>query len=218
MLDTKGLAKVFVVNAHILCEGLRDENYRHIIASASLNICDGVNVRRLVKWTSGVRVELYPGPDFFSDILIEEKLGTLRHFFLGGSEEVSGALQGRFQGENFKFHCPPFKESADLFDYDEIVNDIQGFSPDFIWVGLGAPKQEKVIHKLAEFLDSGILVGVGAAFNFHSGIPQMARAPKFIRTWHLEWLFRLCQEPRRIGKRQLRNLWYLQKVFFKYRR
>lgn len=218
MLLQRKCEKIYVVNAQILCEGVRDEGYRDIIRQGSVNLCDGINVVRMIKWTSGINAELYPGPDFFADVLIKEKLGELKHYFFGGSNEVSNALTRRFQGPNYKFHCPPFRASAELFDYESIAQEIKEFSPDLIWVGLGAPKQEKVIHKLAEYLNSGVLIGVGAAFNFHSGIPQLARAPKFIRTWHLEWLFRLCQEPRRIGKRQLRNLWYLQKVFFKYRR
>jgi N-acetylglucosaminyldiphosphoundecaprenol N-acetyl-beta-D-mannosaminyltransferase len=218
LIKSRGKAELYVVNAHILCEGIRDIEYRSIIGGASFNICDGVNVKRLIRWTSGIEVELYPGPDLFSDIVIDEELGQLKHYFLGGSTEVSRALKARFSGENHRFYSPPFEALAVNFNYSKIMSDIRDFSPDFIWVGLGAPKQEKVIHTLAKYLDSGILVGVGAAFNFHSGIPGYGRAPRFIRKWHLEWFYRLCQEPRRIGKRQFHNLWFLAKAYLIYRK
>ena len=89
---------------------------------------------------------------------------------------------------------------------------------DIIWVGLGAPKQEKVIHILFDKLDKGVLVGVGAAFNFFSGIDSFKRAPATYRRLHLEWLFRLFQEPKRIASRQLRNLKYLIIGYIKYRK
>ncbi len=119
MLEDRSLAKLYVVNAHILCEGLRDEGYRRIVGEASLSLCDGVNVLRMVRWTSGRDVELYPGPDFFDDVVIKKKLGEWRHYFLGGSKEVSSGLRKRFPSENHKFHSPPFRASAELFDYEE---------------------------------------------------------------------------------------------------
>ena len=72
-----------------------------------------------------------------------------------------------------------------------------------------APKQEKVIHYLYEKIDKGVLIGVGAAFNFFSGINLFKRAPLTYRKLHLEWLYRLFQEPKRIAKRQMRNFYYL---------
>lgn len=98
VIERRGKVELYVVNAHILCEGIRDEEYRLIIGGASFNICDGVNVKRLIKWTSGIEVELYPGPDLFSDIVIDEELGQLKHYFWGGSKEVSRALKARFNG------------------------------------------------------------------------------------------------------------------------
>jgi N-acetylglucosaminyldiphosphoundecaprenol N-acetyl-beta-D-mannosaminyltransferase len=211
-------SKIYVVNAHIFCEGIIDTSYQELIQQGTINTCDGINVKRLVKWTSGMEIDLFPGPDLFKEIIQENRIGPLKHFFLGGSSAVSDGLK-KVLGENDKeYYSPPFVKKAEEFDYQHIASLINEQQPDIIWVGLGAPKQEKVIHKLFDELDKGVLVGVGAAFNFFSGIDSFKRAPATYRRLHLEWLFRLFQEPKRIASRQLRNLKYLIIGYIKYRK
>jgi N-acetylglucosaminyldiphosphoundecaprenol N-acetyl-beta-D-mannosaminyltransferase len=79
--------------------------------------------------------------------------------------------------------------------------EISRTKPDFLWIGLGAPKQELFMARHAAQLDAGLLLGVGAAFDLHSG--RMAQAPRWMQRSGLEWLFRLCREPRRLGRRYL---------------
>lgn len=211
-------SKVYVVNAHIFCEGIIDASYQELIKQGTINTCDGINVKRLVKWTSGIEIDLYPGPDLFKEIIQENHLGPLKHFFLGGSSAVSDGLKEVLGEKNKEYYSPPFVKKAEDFNYEYIASMIRAQQPDIIWVGLGAPKQEKVIHHLYEKLDKGILVGVGAAFNFFSGIDSFKRAPETFRRLHLEWLYRLFQEPKRIAKRQIRNFYYLIKGYLKYRK
>jgi N-acetylglucosaminyldiphosphoundecaprenol N-acetyl-beta-D-mannosaminyltransferase len=211
-------SKIYVVNAHIFCEGIIDPAYQELIKQGTINTCDGINVKRLVKWTSGKDIDLFPGPDMFKEIIQENRLGPLKHFFLGGSEDVSKGLKEALGEKDKEYYSPPFVKDAEEFNYEFIVSLINAQQPDIIWVGLGAPKQEKVIHKLFDELDKGVLIGVGAAFNFFSGIDSFKRAPATYRRLHLEWLFRLFQEPKRIASRQLRNLKYLIIGYIKYRK
>jgi N-acetylglucosaminyldiphosphoundecaprenol N-acetyl-beta-D-mannosaminyltransferase len=104
--------------------------------------------------------------------------------------------------------------SADSFDYISIAALINKQNPDIIWIGLGAPKQEVFMHHLLPHINKGLMIGVGAAFNYYSGLSEFKRAPDFMINLHLEWLFRAFQEPKRIIKRQLKNLLYLPLIIF----
>ena len=98
---------------------------------------------------------------------------------------------------------------------DEALNRLlTNQNPDLIWIGLGAPKQEIFMHHLLPHINKGLMIGVGAAFNFYSGLDEYKRAPDFMVKLHLEWLFRAFQEPKRIIKRQLKNLLYLPLIIF----
>lgn len=216
-VQSRGKAKIYVVNAHIFCEGLIDPSYQSLIREGTINTCDGVNVRRLVKKTAGTEIDLFPGPDLFKTLVQDAELGSLKHFFLGGTPEVSKGLQHQLGTDNKLYFSPPFVKDPKDFDYDHMVTLLEAFEPDIIWVGLGAPKQERVIDELYKRIDRGVLIGVGAAFNFYSGIGSLKRAPEVFRKLHLEWLYRLFQEPKRIAKRQSRNLAYLIKGYFKYK-
>jgi N-acetylglucosaminyldiphosphoundecaprenol N-acetyl-beta-D-mannosaminyltransferase len=98
-------------------------------------------------------------------------------------------------------YAPPFRPLSEE-EVDAVVAEINHAKPDVVWVGIGVPKQEKFMASLRDRLDAPVLVGVGAAFDFHAGlIPQ---APGWMQRLGLEWLFRLAQEPRRLWRRYLR--------------
>ena len=98
-------------------------------------------------------------------------------------------------------HVPPFRELT-AEEEEAVAADIQRSRADVVWVGIGVPKQEKWMARMREQLDAPVLVGVGAAFDFHAGlVPQ---APARMQRLGLEWLFRLAQEPRRLWRRYLR--------------
>jgi N-acetylglucosaminyldiphosphoundecaprenol N-acetyl-beta-D-mannosaminyltransferase len=98
-------------------------------------------------------------------------------------------------------HCPPFHALSDA-EEDAIAEEINRSGADVVWVGIGVPKQEKWMARMRDRLDAPVLVGVGAAFDFHAGlVPQ---APDALQRVGLEWVFRLAQEPRRLWRRYLR--------------
>lgn len=130
-----------------------------------------------------------------------------RHYFFGGDKQVaarlSTSLSQRFPGlVVVGAESPDFKPITTEADLESCAR-IRSAQPDIVWVGLGAPKQEYWMAANAEHLPGALLIGVGAAFNFHSG--HVRRAPLWMQRMGLEWAFRLSQEPRRLWRRYLLN-------------
>ena len=122
-----------------------------------------------------------------------------RHFFFGGSEKVRDRLLERFQNHNVVgAYSPPFKEPTpeDDAEHARIINEA---SPDFLWVGLGAPKQEKWMARMRSLIKAPVMLGVGAAFDQLAGLKSVA--PQWMQDRGLEWAYRLSQEPGRLGRR-----------------
>ena len=98
-------------------------------------------------------------------------------------------------------YSPPFRPLTEAED-EGVVEMINGAEPDIVWVGLSTPKQEKWMAAHVDRLNAPVLIGVGAAFDFHAGLVK--RAPRWIQHSGLEWLFRLMSEPRRLWRRYLK--------------
>jgi N-acetylglucosaminyldiphosphoundecaprenol N-acetyl-beta-D-mannosaminyltransferase len=99
-------------------------------------------------------------------------------------------------------YSPPFRALTDE-ETDRVIDDINGCGADVVWVGIGQPKQERWMADVRDRLETPVLVGVGAAFDFHAGlVPQ---APDWMQRMGLEWLFRLAHEPRRLWRRYLHS-------------
>jgi N-acetylglucosaminyldiphosphoundecaprenol N-acetyl-beta-D-mannosaminyltransferase len=130
----------------------------------------------------------------------------VRHFLYGGRNEgalvqLTLNLRRRYSGVQIVGgYSPPFRQLSDA-ELDDVAAKINDARPDVVWVGIGVPKQEKWMAEMRARLDAPVLIGVGAAFDFHAGlIPQ---APGWMQRAGLEWLFRLAQEPRRLWRRYL---------------
>lgn len=145
------------------------------------------------------------GPDLMLAVCAAGRPSGLKHYFYGGAPGVAGLLReklsARFPGLAVAgTFTPPFRELT-AEETATLQADIAAKQPDIIWVGLGTPKQEKFMAAHWAALDAGLLIGVGAAFDFHSGrVPQ---APRWMQRRGLEWLFRLGTEPRRLWRRYL---------------
>jgi N-acetylglucosaminyldiphosphoundecaprenol N-acetyl-beta-D-mannosaminyltransferase len=129
------------------------------------------------------------------------------HFLFGGGAGVAEQLRRCLVAQFSELHIvgtqtPPFRPLTDG-EEDDFVTSIAELRPSIIWVGLSTPKQEKLMARLHERVAPAVMIGVGAAFDFHSGrVPQ---APRWMRRSGLEWLFRAYQEPRRLFPRYARN-------------
>ena len=187
--------------AHGLTETRTDPELRRIYNRSWLTTPDGMPL----VWLGPRGVERVYGPDLMLAVCDAGRAVGLRHYFFGGhpgvAERLVARLTAKFPGiEVAGCFTPPFRE----LDDSEVAawrSEVACTQPDVVWVGLGTPKQERFMAQHWRDLDAGVLIGVGAAFDFLSG--RIRQAPRWMQRGGLEWLFRLVTEPRRLGPRYL---------------
>lgn len=189
--------------AHGLVEARRDPALRQIFNRAWLTTPDGMPL----VWLGPRGVERVYGPDLLLAVCDAGRAVGLRHYFYGGhpgvAETLRANLSARFPGLDVAgTGTPPFRP-LDAAELSAFRAEIARLRPDVIWVGLGTPKQERFMAEQAATLEAGVLIGVGAAFDFHAG--RVRQAPRGMQRSGLEWLFRLATEPRRLAYRYLVN-------------
>ncbi len=200
LLNKQTASSVLFVNAHVVVEATRDSDLMKLLKSATIVVPDGVPITWVMKLKGQKDCQRYSGPDLMADV-IENLTGT-RHFFLGSTPEVLKKIEERMVGKDAAFYSPPFSKSGfSEVELNRQLDIIGKFDPDFIWVGLGAPKQERYAVEMAKRSKKGVWLAVGAAFDFYSGLKP--RAPLFIQKYGLEWAFRFVTEPKRLGLRYL---------------
>jgi N-acetylglucosaminyldiphosphoundecaprenol N-acetyl-beta-D-mannosaminyltransferase len=203
---------VCVTGVHGVMESQRDTELRRIHNAAGLVTPDGMPL----VWTSRVlgfrHVQRVYGPDLMLALCERSALQGYRHFLYGGAPGVAAklasCLQGLFPGLDIAgAYCPPFRPVTPEEDL-AVVEQINAAHPDIVWVGLSTPKQERWMATHVRRLRAPVLVGVGAAFDFLSGVKR--QAPRWMQRSGLEWLFRLMLEPRRLWRRyMMNNPWFL---------
>lgn len=152
---------------------------------------------------AGVEVERVCGPDFMPALFDRGREIGARHAVYGGApgvaEELAARLVARYPGAEVVLTAsPPFRPLTDEEDAAEVAR-LNAAAPDFVWVGLGSPKQDHWLATHRDRLDAAVLFAVGAAFDFHAG--RLRRAPRWMQRTGTEWLFRLVSEPRRLLRR-----------------
>jgi N-acetylglucosaminyldiphosphoundecaprenol N-acetyl-beta-D-mannosaminyltransferase len=196
---------VCVTGVHGVIESQRDENLRRIHNEAGLVTPDGMPL----VWVSHANgfpfVDRIYGPDLMLALCKHSVSKGYSHYFYGGAEGVperlAGNLADRFPGLKIVgLYSPPFAPLTPDQD-NQIVEMIDGANPDIIWVGLSTPKQEFWMAKHLNRVKAPVMIGVGAAFDFHAGMKR--QAPRWIQRIGFEWLFRLYTEPRRLWRRYL---------------
>lgn len=197
-----------VAAVHTVMESRDDAALREAVDGAAFTVPDGQPLAwALRKLGHDIDARVY-GPELMARACARAERSGQRFYLYGGRDDRSLAqlaanLLGRHPGLQLAGgFSPPFRELSDA-ELDEVAARINAARPDVVWVGIGVPKQEKWMAAMRERLDAPVLVGVGAAFDFHAGlIPQ---APAWMQRRGLEWLFRLLQEPRRLWKRYARH-------------
>ncbi len=198
---------VCITGVHGVMESQRDPELRRIHNAAGLVTPDGMPLVWLL-WASGHRsADRVYGPDLMLAVLARSVERGYRHFLYGSSEATLARLQRnlRIRFPDLRIvgaHSPPFRPLSAAEDA-AVVEMINAARPDVVWVGLSTPKQEWWMAQHRDRLEAPVLVGVGAALDFHAG--ALRQAPQFMQRSGVEWLFRLAMEPRRLWRRYLRN-------------
>jgi N-acetylglucosaminyldiphosphoundecaprenol N-acetyl-beta-D-mannosaminyltransferase len=192
-------------NAYNLLLASRDDGYRSVMNRGDLNLPDGwaaVWAGRRMGIPVGGRVA---GAELCEAVFRQGVGWGLRHFFYGGTETSLSRLREQLQQMYPGIviagaYAPPFRQLSDD-ERDEITRLVNRARPDVVWVGLGTPKQDLWMEEFRNRLNTRVLVGVGAVFDFLSGTKR--RAPQWMQRSGLEWLHRLVSEPRRLWRRYL---------------
>ena len=198
---------VCVTGVHGVMESQRDEELRQIHDRAGLVTPDGMPLVWLSRLSGHPDVARVYGPDLMLALCAHSTEKGYRHYLYGGAggvpELLSASLQERFPGLRVVgMYSPPFRVLTHREDHD-IVGRINGSGADIVWVGLSTPKQERWMATHVGQLEASVLIGVGAAFDFHAGLKR--QAPHWMQRSGVEWLFRLVTEPKRLWKRYLVN-------------
>lgn len=198
---------VCVTGVHGVMEGLRDSEIRRVHNTAAACVPDGMPMTWVGRFRGHSEMDRVYGPDFMLSLLGLSAQKGYSSYFYGGAEGVAEELKIRMM-ERFPglavvgTFCPPFRPLTEE-ERSLVVEDINRRKPDLVWVGLSTPKQEMFMEQYHRELNAKVMIGVGAAFDFHTG--RVSQAPRWMMRSGLEWFYRLCTEPRRLGPRYLRS-------------
>ena len=192
----------------------RDGNYNKVQNSGAMCLPDGKPLSIVCRRRGFYDAKRVPGPDLMPKIFEASRERGFRHYFYGGSKETLDKLKSKLKKQYpwlniVGMYSPPYRPLTAGED-EQAIKKINEARPDFIWVALGAPKQEEWMYQ-HQFQVCGVMLGVGAAFDFCAG--TVKRAPGWVQEMCLEWLYRLVQDPKRLFMRYFStNLSFLLRV------
>ncbi|HJX45931.1 MAG TPA: WecB/TagA/CpsF family glycosyltransferase [Patescibacteria group bacterium] len=205
---TKAGKQRFVVTPNVdhIMKLQNDAEFRQIYDNASLVLADGMPLIWASKFLGTSLKEKISGSDLFPKLCKVAAEKGYRLFFMGGRPgaalKAAEVLRDRYPDiQIVGTYSPPFGFENDREENDKIVRAIKNAKPDILFVGLGAPKQEKWIYKYRNDYQVPMSIGVGVSFEFVSGMVK--RAPLWMQRVGLEWFWRLMMEPKRLWKRYL---------------
>ncbi len=198
---------ICVAATHTVMATREDPELRTAVLGADFTVPDGQPLVWALNALGHALPDRVYGPELMERACARAAASGQRFYLYGGRNQ--GALAQLARNLRLRFpglqivggHCPPFRPLTDA-ESMHVAAEIDRSGADVVWVGIGVPKQEKWMAAMRDRLEAPVLVGVGAAFDFHAGlVPQ---APDRLQRYGLEWLFRLVQEPRRLWRRYLR--------------
>lgn len=202
-LTQPGSDYICVSDGNILNNTYKNKEYLNIINGGMFSICDSSYVPVYLKWIYGIRRPQYAGSDIFRDIVTG---GRYRMIFLGAQQSTLDSLKKELTKLNPDVATMTFKElpflSVEDFDYPGIARMIEDDKAEIVWISLGAPKQERFMALLKPHLSHGVMIAIGATFNFFSGL-KIKRAPEWMIRNHMEFIYRIYSEP----QKQIKRCW-----------
>lgn len=195
---------ICVSNVHTTVTAFEDQEYCKVQNGGIMAIPDGGPLSSLGQKRGFKNMKRTTGPSLMGEIFKISVERGYRHYFYGSTQDtldkLHTALSESYPGiQIVGMYSPPFRPMTDDED-KKIIEQINETKPDFVWIGLGAPKQEKwmAAHKGKV---NGLMIGVGAGFDYYAG--NIERAPEWMQKSNLEWFFRLMQDPKRLFSRYL---------------
>ncbi|MBF0252412.1 MAG: WecB/TagA/CpsF family glycosyltransferase [Candidatus Omnitrophica bacterium] len=195
---------IVVANLYTLALALTQEDMVKVFRDSGCVISDGKPVQMIINYKGFKEHDHIPGFDLFEGLIEYFKNKKIKHYFVGYEkdriERLTKELKNLYPYMNIAGSYFVGQEfSIESAINKELVMAINKASPDILWVGFGCPKQEKWMSKYSDFLKVPVMAGIGAVFDFSSGLKK--RAPKWMQSTCVEWLYRFVQEPKRLFKR-----------------
>lgn len=192
-------------NVHVVVTAHKDAELQHAVNEADIASPDGKPMEFVARAKGLKTFRRCTGPDMMLAVLKESEAKGYTNYFYGSTQDTLDKLKEQLMTDYpnliiLKMVSPPFRLLTEEED-QQIIEEINTLSPDLIWVGLGAPKQEKWMHQKRNQIKRGVMLGVGAAFDFHA--QKIKRAPMWMQNAGLEWFHRLLSEPKRLLKRYI---------------
>jgi N-acetylglucosaminyldiphosphoundecaprenol N-acetyl-beta-D-mannosaminyltransferase len=213
LADTKGV--INTINPHSYVISRKDETFRKALEAADHLLPDGTGITIAARILAGQKISKIAGSDLHETLLksLNEKKGSC--YYLGSSETTLNLIRERLEkeypGVRSAFFSPPFRDTFTEEENETMINAVNDFSPDVLFVGMTAPKQERWVHENRGKLNASLICCIGAAFDFYAG--TVKRSGQFWINAGLEWLPRLIREPKRLWRRNFVStplfLWYV---------
>jgi N-acetylglucosaminyldiphosphoundecaprenol N-acetyl-beta-D-mannosaminyltransferase len=204
-LQTESKCVVNTINQYSYIIAEKDPDFKKALIDADLLLPDGIGIVAAAKIIKNKKIKKIAGADLHHYLLekLEAEGGTC--FYLGSSEKTLTAIKNRlsveFPSVKVGFYSPPYKPQFDADDNARMIEAVNAFKPDVLFVGMTAPKQEKWAGEHRDQLDANVICSIGAVFDFYAG--TIKRPKKIWIKLGLEWFIRLLKEPKRMSRRYI---------------
>ncbi len=213
-LDFSKKRLITTINQYSYCIAEQDPEFKKALLQSDVLLPDGMAIVAAVRFQSGTKIKKIAGADIHFHLLNELNKKGGSCFYLGSSEgtllKIKERLAVEFPNINVGTYSPPFKSHFSKSEDMEMIDAINAFAPDVLFVGMTAPKQEKWAFRHKMQLNTKTICAIGAVFDFYAG--TVKRPSPFWVNLRLEWFIRLVKEPKRMWKRYL----YYGPVFIKH--
>jgi N-acetylglucosaminyldiphosphoundecaprenol N-acetyl-beta-D-mannosaminyltransferase len=219
-LDHENQTIINTINPHSYCVAKTDPAFQQALHASDVLLPDGIGIVFAAKLLARRRIRKIAGSDVHNYLLQKANKEEFKIFYLGASQDTLQKIQNRLLKEHPKciteFYSPPYKTVFSKDESEQMIEAVNAFAPDILFVGMTAPKQEKWVHTHKDQIDARIICSIGAVFDFYAGTVKRSH-PIWIKLG-LEWLPRLLKEPKRLWRRnlvstpQFLGIVFLQKV------
>lgn len=208
-LKNKNKRFIITVNPETLMLYDKDKEVKEMLNSNFSLVPDGIAIIKAAKKMKINIKERITGIEIFEFLLKEANNNCYSLYLFGAKKEVINKLVNKIKKEYSNIKLLGYKNGY-VEDKEKVMQEIVKLKPDIVLLAMGIPLQEKLIYKYYNSFKKGILIGVGGSFDVISGVKK--RAPKLLIKLNLEWLYRICKEPKRLKRFYQNNIKFLFKI------
>ena len=191
------------INPHSYCVAKKDNEFKQALHNSDILLADGIGIVLAVKWLQKQKIQKIAGSNIHRYLLKKANTEKLKVFYLGASNSTLNIIDKKISAEYSNIivssYSPPFKTSFTLTDTQQMIDKVNAFLPDILFVGMTAPKQEKWVFQNKQQINANTICCIGAVFDFYA--ETVKRPPKWVIKIGFEWLGRLLKEPKRMWQR-----------------